>query len=172
MGLTLGVVAAPCIGPFVLGLLTWVAGMGSPWLGFIVFFTLSLGLGLPLFFLAVFSGNISKLPRSGEWMLWVRKLMGWVLVGMAAYFTRPILPKIAEIFVLATVALAAGLHLGWLDRTTASFRAFEWIKTGSVIMAMVIATLLIGTWAMQGPGVDWKPYSAELLSEAKKKKYR
>ncbi len=30
MGLTLGVVAAPCIGPFVLGLLTWVASMGSP----------------------------------------------------------------------------------------------------------------------------------------------
>ena len=142
MGLTLGVVAAPCIGPFVLGLLTWVAGMGSPWLGFIVFFTLSLGLGLPLFFLAVFSGNISKLPHSGEWMIWVRKLMGWVLVGMAAYFIRPILPKIAEIFVLAAVALAAGLHLGWFDRTTASFRAFELIKTGSAIVAMVIATLV------------------------------
>ena len=170
MGLTLGVVAAPCIGPFVLGLLTWVAGTGSPWLGFIVFFTLSLGLGLPLFFLAVFSGNISKLPRSGEWMLWVRKLMGWVLVGMAAYFIRPILPKISEIFVLAAVALAAGLHLGWFDKTTASFRAFEWIKTGSVIMAMIITTIVIGTWVMQGPGVDWEPYSAELLSEAKKKK--
>ena len=40
MGLTLGVVAAPCIGPFVLGLLTWVAGVGSPLLGFLVFFTL------------------------------------------------------------------------------------------------------------------------------------
>ena len=39
MGLIMGIVAAPCIGPFVLGLLTWVAGMGSPWIGFIVFFT-------------------------------------------------------------------------------------------------------------------------------------
>ena len=84
MGVTLGIVAAPCIGPFVLGLLTWVASMGNPYLGFIIFFTLSLGLGLPLFFLAMFSGQIAKLPRSGEWMLWVRKLMGWVLVGMAA----------------------------------------------------------------------------------------
>jgi thiol:disulfide interchange protein DsbD len=170
IGLTLGVVAAPCIGPFVLGLLTWVASMGSPWLGLIIFFTLSLGLGLPLFFLAIFSGNISKLPRSGEWMLWVRKLMGWVLVGMAAYFIRPILPKTADFFVLAAVVLAAGLHLGWIDRTKASFRAFEWIKTGSGVMAMVITTLLIGTWAMQGPGVAWKPYSAGLLSEAKKSK--
>ena len=63
MGLTLGLVAAPCIGPFVLGLLTWVASLGSPWLGFLVFFTLSLGLGLPLFILAMFSGSLEKLPR-------------------------------------------------------------------------------------------------------------
>ena len=76
MGLTLGVVAAPCIGPFVLGLLTWVASMGSPWLGFLIFFTLSLGLGLPLFFLAMFSGQLKKLPRSGGWMIWVQKAHG------------------------------------------------------------------------------------------------
>ena len=170
MGITLGVVAAPCIGPFVLGLLTWVASMGNPWLGFIIFFTLSLGLGLPLFLLAIFSGQIDKLPRSGEWMLWVRKLMGWVLVGMAAYFIRPILPETAENLVLATVALAAGLHLGWIDKTKASFRAFEWIKTGSGITALVITTLMIGTWVMQGPGVVWQPYSDELLPEAKKLK--
>jgi thiol:disulfide interchange protein DsbD len=112
MGLTMGVVAAPCIGPFVLGLLTWVASMGSPWLGFVVFFTLSLGLGLPLFCLALFSGNLSKLPRSGEWMLWVRKLMGWVLIGMAVYFIRPVLPEMARILLPAIVALTAGLHLG------------------------------------------------------------
>ena len=101
MGLTLGVVAAPCLGPFVLGLLTWVASMGSPWLGFLIFFTLSLGLGVPLFFLAMFSGSLEKLPGSGEWMLWVRKLMGWVLVGMAAYFVKPLLPSSVGVFVLA-----------------------------------------------------------------------
>ena len=117
MGLTLGLVAAPCLGPFVLGLLTWVASMASPLLGFLVFFTLSLGLGLPLFFLAMFSGSLEKLPRSGEWMIWVRKLMGWVLVGMAAYFIRPLLPESVSVLLLAAVALAAAVHLGWLDRT-------------------------------------------------------
>ena len=167
MGLTMGVVAAPCIGPFVLGLLTWVASMGSPWLGFIVFFTLSLGLGLPLFFLAVFSGNLNRLPRSGEWMLWVRKLMGWVLVGMAAYFIRPILPKTAGILLPAAVALAAGLHLLLWDRTKAGFRAFEWIKAAAGIIAVVIATLIIGSWLKQGPAVTWQPYSDQLLTASK-----
>ncbi len=167
MGAMLGVVAAPCIGPFVLGLLTWVASMGSPWLGFVVFFTLSLGLGFPLFFLALFSGNINRLPRSGEWMLWVRKLMGWILMAMAAYFIGPVLPKTAKIFALAGVALAAGLHLGWIDKTTANFKSFEWIKAGAGTTALVISTILIGTWLVQGEGVTWQTYSEELMAQAK-----
>lgn len=168
MGLTLGVVAAPCIGPFVLGLLTWVAGQGSVRLGFLVFFTLSLGLGLPLLFLALFSGSLEKLPRSGEWMLWVRKLMGWVLLGMAAYFLRPLLPESAAVVLLALVALAAGVHLGFLDRTTATFRGFPWFKTAAALVGLVTATLLLGSWVLRGPGVAWQPYSDQLLGEARK----
>jgi thiol:disulfide interchange protein DsbD len=167
MGLTLGVVAAPCIGPFVLGLLTWVASMGVPLLGFLVFFTLSLGLGLPLFLLAMFSGSLEKLPRSGEWMLWVRKLMGWVLVGMAAYFIRPLLPESPGQWLLAAVALAAAIHLGWLDRTAAAFRGFPWLKTGTAMAGVILATFLAGSWAFRGPGVTWQPYSDELMARAR-----
>lgn len=166
MGLTLGVVAAPCIGPFVLGLLTWVAGMGSAWLGFLVFFTLSLGLGLPLFVLALFSGQLQRLPRAGGWMLWVRKLMGWVLVGMAAYFIRPILPDILKTFLPAGMALAAALHLGWFDKNQAGFRAFPWLKTLTGAASLVLATFWITSWIMQGPGIAWHPYSEQVLVQA------
>jgi thioredoxin:protein disulfide reductase len=167
MGLTLGVVAAPCIGPFVLGLLTWVAAMGSPWIGFLVFFTLSLGLGIPLFVLAVFSGTLQRLPRSGEWMIWVRKLMGWVLVGMAAYFVRPVLGDPWGLFLLAATALAAALHLAWIDRTKAKFTAFSWIKNGVGMAGVLLAVLLVGSWIVRGPGVDWQPYSESLLEQAR-----
>jgi len=169
MGITLGVVAAPCIGPFVLGLLTWVASMGNPGLGFLIFFTLSVGLGLPLFFLAMFSGKLDKLPRSGEWMVWIRKLMGWVLVGMAAYFIRPLLHQTAGILALATVALAAGLHLGWSDRTRPAFRTFGWMKAGTGVIGLVVATYLTGSLIMQGSGMQWHVYSDQLLFEAVEK---
>ncbi len=169
MGITLGVVAAPCIGPFVLGLLTWVASMGNPWTGFLIFFTLSIGLGLPLFFLAMFSGKLDKLPRSGEWMIWIRKLMGWVLVGMAAYFMRPILPHTAGVLMLAAVALAAGLHLGWIDRTRADFRLFGWLKSCAAVFGVVLATYLVAVLIMQGPAARWQPYSDQLLTEAVEK---
>jgi thiol:disulfide interchange protein DsbD len=170
MGMTLGIVASACIGPFILGLLTWVATIGSIWIGFLIFFTLSLGLGLPLFFLALFSGQLSKLPRSGEWMLWVKKLLGWILVGMAAYFIQPLLPETARILLLAAVALAAALHLGWIDRSRAEFRGFEWLRTAAATVGLIIATVLIGSWVMQGPGVTWQPYSGPLLQEARRLK--
>ncbi len=167
MGITLGIVAAPCIGPFVLGLLTWVAGMGDPWFGFLIFFTLSLGLGLPLFVLALFSGQLQRLPRAGGWMNWVRNLMGWVLVGMAVYFIRPILPDILKIGLPAAVALAAGLHLGWIDKNQAKSRAFPWLKAITGTACLVLATFWITAWAMKGPGIDWHDYSDQLLQESK-----
>jgi thiol:disulfide interchange protein DsbD len=170
MGLTLGVIAAPCIGPFVLGLLTWVASMGSPWLGFIVFFTLSIGLGMPLFLLALFSGQLRHLPRAGGWMLWVRKLMGWVLVGMAAYFLQPILREPAATIALCAVLLAAGTHLAYLDQNQATFIAFPWLKALTGAGSFALAVFLMASLLMRGPGVAWTPFSDDALKEAANQK--
>jgi len=169
MGITLGVVAAPCIGPFVLGLLTWVATLGDPLMGFVIFFVLSLGLGTPLFGLALFSGHLAKLPKSGQWMNWVRRLMGWVLIGMATYFVRPILPLPLQQYLLAAVAIAAGVHLGWLDKTAAIFRAFPWVKAVVGTVCLVTGTVLIGNQVFEGPPVNWHRYSDRLLAESVEK---
>jgi thioredoxin:protein disulfide reductase len=92
MGLFVGVVAAPCIGGFIVGLLAFVAARQDPFLGFLFFFTLSLGLGLPYLFLAAYSARLKSLPRAGEWMEGVKKIFGWILLAMAAYFLRSVLP--------------------------------------------------------------------------------
>ena len=142
--------------------------MGSAWLGFVVFFTLSLGLGLPLFVLALFSGQLQRLPRSGEWMLWVRKIMAWVLVGMAAYYLRALLSQNAYTFLLASVALAAGLHLGWIAKVQDQSNRFTWIRAVAGTAGLVLATLLIGSWVLRGPGITWQPYSDDLLENARR----
>ena len=71
---------------------------------------------------------------------------------------------------LAVVALAAGVHLGWIDESQANFRAFPWLKGGAGVACLVLATFLVTSWAMQGPGVTWKPYSEEVLQEAQSAK--
>ena len=166
MGISLGVVAAPCIGPFVLGLLTWVAASGSPLMGFAVFFVLSLGLGTPLFLLALFSDRLAMLPAAGEWMLWVRRLFGWILVGMAAWFVQPVLPAAIRSYLLPAVLAAAGLHLGWIEKSKASFRAFPWIKVTLGIVLLVSAAFMAGNQFLKGPSVKWHRYSDRLLAEA------
>lgn len=171
MGVSLGIVAAPCIGPFVLGIVTWVATLGDPLMGFLIFFTLSLGLGTPLFVLALFSGQLSKLPRSGEWMNWVRRVMGWILIGMAAYFTQPIMPLSFQPYIFAAVAVIAGIDLGWLDKAMMiGSRTFPWIKTAVATLCLVMATVLIGQQLLKGPSVHWYSFSDRLLADSVLKK--
>ena len=99
-------------------------------------------------------------------MVWVRKLMGWVLVGMAVYFIRSLLAPTAGFLLPATVVLAAGLHLGWIDRTAAGFRAFGWLKAVTGIAGVVLATYFIGSFVIQGPGVKWEAYSDQVIAAA------
>lgn len=64
------------------------------------------------------------------------------------------------------VVLAAGLHLNWLDKNQGSFRAFSWLKTVAGVLSLVLATFWVTSWAMQGPGVAWHPYSETILEQA------
>ncbi|MDH5202096.1 MAG: thioredoxin family protein [Nitrospirota bacterium] len=167
MGLTLGIVAAPCIGPFIIGLLTMVAQKGDPLFGFLIFFTLSLGLGLPLFILSIFAGNLSKLPRSGEWLLWIRKFFGWIMLAMAVYFIKPVFPwRDLGTYILVIVIFASGVYLGFLNKIGQTLRTFVFIKRITGIVAIALSLVLVLSLLLQGPGVSWKSYSQLNLKEA------
>ncbi len=169
MGLTLGIVAAPCLGPFILGLLTYVGQKGDPVLGFLYFFVLSIGLGLPLAILAMFSGALKKLPVSGAWMVWIRKVLGWVLVGMAAYLLQPLMPgAYMKSMLFAAILVAAGLHLGWMEKGRGDSRVFEYIKKGLGVILICAAISFYLGGRQGGEGVRWTPYSEALLVEAAK----
>jgi thiol:disulfide interchange protein DsbD len=167
MGLTLGIVAAPCIGPFLLGLLLYIGQMGDPFLGSLYFFILSIGLGLPLAALAVFSGAMVRLPKSGDWMLWIRRLMGWVLFFMAAFMVRPILSNpTMKTCLLAAVAAAAGIHLGWLDKTWGRHGVSFYFKK-AIGAAFVCGALLYLVIGLKPPvTIDWISYDPAVISEA------
>ncbi len=86
LGATSGIVAAPCGAPAFAAVLTWVAGTGSALLGFFYLFVFSLGMTALLVFVGLFSGTLAALPRSGPWMVWVKKLAGLIMLGVAEYY--------------------------------------------------------------------------------------
>jgi thiol:disulfide interchange protein DsbD len=171
MGLTLGIVAAPCIGPFILGLLTYVGQTGDPLIGFLYFFVLSLGLGLPLALLGIFSGAVQRLPMSGDWMVWIRKVMGWVLLLMALYILVPLLPDDRGFtYGMALLLILAGIHLGWLDRAGRSHRTFTWFKR-ALGMLLATAGCIFLLWPTpERVHVSWTPYDSKRMAAAASEK--
>jgi len=86
LGATSGIVAAPCGAPAFAAVLTWVATTRSGVLGFVYLFVFSLGMTALLVVVGLFSGSVTALPRAGSWMVWVKKLSGVVLLGVAEYY--------------------------------------------------------------------------------------
>ncbi|NIR44354.1 MAG: cytochrome C biogenesis protein [Gemmatimonadetes bacterium] len=86
LGATSGIVAAPCGAPAFAAVLTWVAGTGSAVLGFLYLFVFSLGMTALLVVVGLFSGALAALPRSGRWMVWVKKAAGLIMLGVAEYY--------------------------------------------------------------------------------------
>ena len=93
MGMVVGLVAAPCIGPFVLGLLLVIGQMANVVTGFFLLFALGLGMGLPYLVLGLAAHRVGHLPKAGAWLVWTKKALGVVLLGLAFYFIRPVLPE-------------------------------------------------------------------------------
>jgi len=86
LGATSGIVAAPCGAPAFAAVLTFVAATGSAVLGFTYLFVFSLGMTALLVAVGIFSGALARLPRSGAWMVWVKRIAGVILIAMAEYY--------------------------------------------------------------------------------------
>ncbi len=143
MGLTMGIVAAPCIGPFVIGLVTYVAAKGDPFYGFILFFVMAVGLGLPYLVLALFSGKIKNLPRAGFWMDAVKHIFGFILLGMAIYFAEPLLPKVLVKYALPIFMIIAGIALLFMDKKASEILGFKIFKILFSSLLIIAATYLL-----------------------------
>jgi thioredoxin:protein disulfide reductase len=149
MGLFVGIVAAPCVGGFIVGLLAFVAARQDAFLGFLFFFTLSIGLGLPYLFLAAYSGRITRLPRAGEWMDGVKKVFGWVLLAMAAYFLRSVLPQPFGRWILPAVLVVGAVAI------LVTRLGLKWpVKAGAAAVLVAIAIFFVPR-ELQG----WQPYA-------------
>lgn len=174
MGLTVGIVAAPCIGPFVFGLLTFVGQKGSPVLGFFLFFVLAVGLGTPFVVLAILSGSITKLPKSGQWMEWIRKLFGFILLVMAVYFLRTLMQDWLSALIMGAMLIMSGIILGFVIKTGNASLVFNVFRrlvgTALVVLGIYMIVTNIGPLSSKNEhGIAWQPYTPEALEQAKAK---
>ena len=163
-GLVVGVIAAPCIGPPIVTLLAIVAAKGDPWFGFRSFFTLSLGLGAPYLVLGTFSNLIQRLPRSGEWMIWVERMFGVILLALGIFYgVNAFAPRLSG-WVLPGALVLGGLYLGFLERSASNRPGFRRLKWVAGALAIGAGVALVATTPTRG--IVFRPFVASEVEVA------
>lgn len=165
LGVVAALVVSPCVGPFVAGILLYIATAGSPTIGFLVLFVFAMGLGTLYIIIGTFSSAISALPGSGGWMEQVKKFFGFVLLLMAIYFLRTIVSTEVTAVATALLLLALGVFGGGLDRLTSDSGFFPRLKKFIGILALIVGVYLLGgTILRQGlilpPAAEWLPVTS------------
>ncbi|MFH1372252.1 MAG: cytochrome c biogenesis protein CcdA [bacterium] len=160
LGFVAALVVSPCVGPFVAGILLYVATSGSPLVGFLVLFVFAIGLGTLYLIIGTFSSAISNLPGAGGWMESIKKFFGFVLLLMALYFIRTIIPPNMVAVLAGLLLVAFGVFGGGLDRLTPESGFFLRLKKLLGLLALLMGVyLLTGTLIRQGvilpPASQW-----------------
>jgi len=121
MGAFLGVIAAPCVGPFAAAILAFIAGAGNIFIGFTAMFSFGVGLGILFLVLAIFGESFSAMSAGGKGLKHVKTFWGFVLIGVSLYFVdlmfglmnQPSLQNWGTYFLAGLLAIWFGV---WLVR--------------------------------------------------------
>ena len=79
-------IAGPCTTPVLGTLLAFVASRQNVVLGFSMLFLFAFGMGSLLIIVGTFTGLLSTIPRSGAWMITIKKAFGFLMIGLGEYF--------------------------------------------------------------------------------------
>lgn len=177
LGFVNGLIAAPCTGPVLAVLLTWVATTGHVGFGAIALFVYAIGIGVLFWFVGTFA---ITLPKSGRWVEWTKSIFGIAMLALALYYLRGVLPYpqpavrdgtwlAVALGLLAGGVLAGAIHL--------SFRGGAWasrVRKALGVAACVAGILGTVGWAEALPAGthiawldDYRHGKATALSNAR-----
>jgi len=183
MGLVMGLVAAPCTGPFLTGMVTVIATTKNVALGSAALFSFALGLGLLFFVAGAFGAN---LPKGGAWMMGIKWVSGVGLATMAFFYLRDRFEVVRDLverpsygFGAAALALLiAGAVLGILHvvaerRRSPIAHLSRRARLASIVPAVAGAAMFF-TWVgldhdvdPETPPIAWMTDEAEAVAKAR-----
>lgn len=185
-GLIAGVVASPCVGPVLVGLLAWVSMSGSHLMGFFLLFTYAMGLGLIFLVLGAFTELTRLLPRSGAWLQTTKFILGTLMLGVFYYYLSFLLPQRWHDGALGIGLLILGSLAGAFSplKGTAAFKRIQKgfaqalliIGFGYLAFAVFDLRQMVQPQMLQpelshvAGGANWIDYSEENFQKALKEK--
>ncbi len=176
LGLVCGLVAAPCVGPFLFGLLGWISTTRNVALGSAAMAFYGLGLGTLFFVVGTFAVS---LPKAGAWMMGVKWIGGVCLAYMAFAYIRDALPKetvhklaspglvygAVAIVILAAGLVFGGIHVAAERRKSPIARWSKSAKLASIVPS-IAGLFMVVTWYELPPELHWETNEETALAKA------
>ena len=163
MGLVMGLIAAPCTGPFLTGMIAVIATSKDVVLGSASLFSFALGLGVLFFVAGAFAVS---LPKGGAWMMAIKWVSGVGLAYMSFAYLRDRFPPIRNLvahpgytFGIVTgamflIGIVLGLvHIAAERRKSPIAHLSKPMKLASILPAVAGAALFI-SWVPQPHSID------------------
>ncbi len=139
MGMISALIVGPCMSAPLAGALLFVAQLPEPWMGASYLFILGLGVGLPLLIACVFGAQY--LPKPGVWMDRLKFTFGFVMLLLAVYFLRPLLPSVVYLMLMGLLFISITVYILWKIRPHISQ-----MPTQLLFIVMSLATAISGGW--------------------------
>ena len=176
MGTVAGIIAAPCTGPALGAVLSYVATTESVFLGFWLLLTYALGMGLLFIVIGTFSSAIAALPRSGGWMYILENIFGVAIITVALYFLKEVIPPLrtllqssAGFFAIAGVFVLVGVALGkFAQRFKDLSRLVQFRKAVGVLLAVVGLYMFVGGLTTAESDLVWIADEAQGLEAGRR----
>ena len=136
LGLISSLILSPCVAPPLAAAILYIGKSNDLILGGGSLFFMSLGMSLPLLAIGIFS--IKIIPKPGPWMLNIKRLLGFILLAMAFYITRPLLSELVFFYSLFLILIISSIYFIWFNRKTAKNTNLILTITSLTIIGLII----------------------------------
>ncbi len=170
-GLASGTIASPCLSPGLALVLTMVATMRNIFKGFWLLFVFGIGMSIPLVILGTFSSSLALMPRAGQWMVEIKKGLGFIMLATCFFYLSNVFPPYWVMLLGIVYLLFAGLFY-IVDAQKTTNTQSKTIKSLLGIVLLGGATFMayrmrnIDHATTQEQGVTWAENYQEGLQQA------
>lgn len=105
-GISMGFLAAPCVGPVMGALLGFVGLTKNVWMGFLLMCSFALGMGSVFVIVGTFYGALSHHTRKPHIARWVKRVLGVAMLLPALYYADSFVPWIDKVPFLQKAGVA------------------------------------------------------------------
>lgn len=168
LGILTTILATPCTGPLLIPAVTVTVGQ-PPWVAYLIFTTIGLGMALPYLLVGIFPSLISWLPRPGAWMTTFKQITGFILMATVVFLMSSFSsePRSDYLVAMMTVLLVVSFGCWWIGRTSLAAETSDQLKAwGTGLTMIAVGSFVAFTYMVPSEyELDWQQYSKAKLGE-------